>query len=36
MDGDKDRGGRGARPERGDKDKGGRRGFFRRKRVCKF
>jgi small subunit ribosomal protein S18 len=34
MDFDKDRGGRGARPEKGEK--GGRRGFFRRKRVCKF
>jgi small subunit ribosomal protein S18 len=31
---DKDRGGRGAKAEKGDK--GGRRTFFRRRRVCKF
>lgn len=29
-------GGRGASDKDKDKDKGGRRGFFRRKRVCKF
>jgi small subunit ribosomal protein S18 len=30
------RGGRGAGDKDKDKDKGGRRGFFRRRRVCKF
>ena len=29
-------GGRGAGDRDKDKDKGGRRGFFRRRRVCKF
>jgi small subunit ribosomal protein S18 len=30
------RGGRGARSGGGDKEKGQRRGFFRRRRVCRF
>jgi small subunit ribosomal protein S18 len=36
MDRDGRSGGRGAGGRKDDKDKGGRRGFFRRRRVCKF